>query len=82
MDNMGTPRLTDFGQSRASDYSNALLKTTSHDKIKGTSHWLSYELLEFLENSDSEVICTRESDMWAFGMVLYVSSEPFRGSKY
>ena len=75
MDRSGTPKLSDFGQSRASNYSIVSLKTTSYDKVKGTSHWLSYELLEFLDNSDSDVICTRESDMWAFGMVLYVSFE-------
>lgn len=33
---------------------------------------MAYELLKFLDDSECEVVCTKESDMWAFGMVLYV----------
>lgn len=71
MDGLGIPKLTDFGQSRASTF-NSLLKTTSNDRLKGTSHWIAYELLDFMDADNDEVRCTAESDMWAFGMVIYV----------
>lgn len=68
--------LTDFGQSRASNYSMSALQTTAYDNLKGTAHWMAYELLDFLDRMDSQVVCTKESDMWAFGMVIYVSPFP------
>lgn len=65
--------LIDFGQSRASNYSMSALQTTAYDNAKGTSHWMAYELVGFLDGV-AQVICTKESDIWAFGMVIYVSS--------
>lgn len=72
MNHSGVPMLTDFGQSRVSNYSMSALKTTAYDNVKGTAHWMAYELLGFIDSADSQVICTKESDMWAFGMVIYV----------
>lgn len=66
--------LTDFGQSRASNYSQPGLRTSAYDLMKGTANWMAYELLAFFDDMTSgEVICTKETDMWAFGMVVYVS---------
>ena len=64
--------LADFGHSRALSYVNNALKTSSSGRIKGTYHWMSYELAEVIQNPDKEIICTKASDMWAYGMVLYV----------
>lgn len=69
----GIPKLTDFGQSRALKNSQAVLKTTAYDRMKGTAHWMAYELLGFLDGSTTEIICTKASDVWALGMVVYVS---------
>ena len=64
--------LTDFGQSRALAYSHASLRTSESGEVKGTSHFMAYELLEFIDNEKAQVICTKASDMWSFGMVIYV----------
>lgn len=70
----GVPKLTDFGQSRALNNSQAVLRTTAYDRVKGTANWMAYELLGFLDGSITEIICTKASDVWAFGMVIYASS--------
>ena len=72
MTGSGLPMLSDFGHSRALNYTRSFLKTSTHDTVKGSAHWIAYELLEFLENDDAEVVCTKASDIWAFGMVVYV----------
>lgn len=71
--------LTDFGISRASFYTSEMFRTSHYYGVKGTSAWMAYELLEFLECSKENSAacyapfkCTKESDMWAFGMVIYV----------
>ena len=70
----GIPKLADFGLSRALTYSNVDLKTTSYGRLKGSYQWMAYELLAFIESDDQEILCTKASDMWAYGMVLYVCS--------
>lgn len=78
MDDHGVPMLTDFGISRASIYSFEPFKTSRYSEPKGTFPWMAYELLEFFECSmnpkacQAKIICTKASDMWAFGMVIYV----------
>ena len=74
MTSFGRPMLTDFGLSRALDYSIPDMRTSSYGRLKGTSHWMAYELAKVLEDPNPEFICTKPSDMWAFGMVLYVCS--------
>lgn len=70
MNNWGEPKLTDFGLSRILDYTwTSALRSSSHSSPRGTTRWMTYELVE--DGSDSD--CTKESDMWAFGMVIYVS---------
>lgn len=64
-------KITDFGQSRSSDYPEPCLKTTTYDRDKGTCRWQAYEFVTLDDDADAK--CTNESDIWAFGMVLYVS---------
>ena len=72
-------KLADFGQSRSfdSDYPEPCLKTTTYNRTKGTCRWLAYELAAtIMSNEDDDdmiLVYTKESDVWAFGMVLYVS---------
>lgn len=75
MNDSGVPMLTDFGLSRAMNYSISALKTTAYGDLKGTTRWMAYELLNFYDgdSTDLQVVATKESDMWAFGMVIYVS---------
>lgn len=72
MTSAGTPMLADFGHSRSLNYSNIGLITSSYGRLKGTTHWIAYELLEALEDPSKTIVCTEASDMWAYGMVLYV----------
>lgn len=74
MSSTGVPMLTDFGQSRALYYTQSSLVSSAHDNLKGSSHWVAYELLGFLDTPEAQVICTKPSDMWAFGMVVFVSA--------
>lgn len=64
--------LADFGLSSAIMYSNLALKTSAYTDLRCTPRWVSYELLAFLDDVDTEVKCTKASDLWAYGMVLYV----------
>lgn len=74
MSSSGVPMLADFGQSRALYYTQEMLKTSAHESLKGSAHWMAYELVAFIDTADVQIICTKESDMWAFGMVIYVGS--------
>ena len=74
MTKRGKPMLADFGLSRALTYSNVDLKTSSYGKLKGSYQWMAYELLAFIDGDDQEILCTKASDIWAYGMVLYVRS--------
>ena len=69
--------LADFGLSRALIYTNMQLKTSSNGKPKGTCNWMAYELVADSNDTEGivkEFICTKASDMWAYGMVLYACS--------
>lgn len=70
----GTPMLADFGVSRALIYTNADLQTSSYGRLKGTCRWMAYEILEVVEDTRKEIVCTKASDIWAYGMVIYVRS--------
>ena len=50
-------------------YSQTILATTNHNSGKGSIRWMAYELLA---SEEDEVKHTKESDMWAYGMVIYV----------
>lgn len=66
--------LADFGLSHAVKYSISDMKTSSYSRLKGTCNWMAYELAKVVKNPTIEIEYTAASDMWAFGMVLYVCS--------
>jgi serine/threonine protein kinase len=70
--------LTDFGVSRVIATSNVTTDTTS---FKGSTRWMAPELLEFDETRAHEPVQSDEkTDIWAFGMTIYVSKcKPFSG---
>ena len=74
MTSAGIPKLADFGLSRTLSDSPTALETSSFGELKGTTRWMAYELLQFLDGYGAEVICTKASDVWAFGMTIYVSN--------
>ena len=61
--------LCDFGMTRVIT-SSMSYKTSSSGGNKGTSRYLAYELVAL---ADKYPIHTKASDVWAFGMTVYVS---------
>ena len=51
-------------------YSQQYLVTSSRSRTRGTLLWMAPELFAIDENKD--VSPSKESDMWAYGMVIYV----------
>ena len=51
-------------------YSKTLLATT-HYSLKGSARWMAFELID--PDSEKDMHHTKASDMWAYGMVIYVS---------
>ena len=75
MTDSGMPMLSGFGQARAIWYTVAAFVTTNHLREKGTINWIAPELATPIDRGGNinEIICTRPSDMWSYGMVIYVS---------
>ena len=67
----GDPLLSDFGVSRMLIASGTLDHTTT---LGGTARWMAVELLKPTEEGDAPALPTTESDVWAFGMTVYVST--------
>ena len=65
----GDPLLSDFGVSRMLIASGTLDHTTT---LGGTARWMAVELLKPTEEGDAPALPTTESDVWAFGMTIYV----------
>ena len=65
------PVLCDFGLSKISDIPGF---TTV---VQGTTNWMAKELLG---ESDEECVLSPASDIWAWGMTVYVCSTPGRVS--
>ena len=64
------PLLADFGISRC--VTSASISDTSTSP-KGSARWMAREFFMFgLDESDTIVEHSKETDVWAFGMVLYV----------
>lgn len=65
------PLLTDFGISRLLIESKTLTGTNS---LKGNVRWMSIELLDWRVHATipQHQFHTKASDVWAFGMVVYV----------
>lgn len=53
------------------DYSHPQLLSSSRSGLRGTALWMAPEL--FLAEGGSDVTSSKASDMWAYGMVIYVS---------
>ena len=71
--------LIDFGGSRRHNYTLQDLKTNIGDtRSKVTFRWIAYELLEPIDFSgiesdiSYEISHTKKTDMWAYGMVVFV----------
>lgn len=70
----GIPLLADFGISRLMTAS--ITATTSTASVKGSTRWMAVELLkinyEATSLSRNSAEHTKETDVWAYGMVIYV----------
>ena len=65
--------LSDFGISRLLINSKTLVGSTS---LRGNMRWMAPELIMPVEGDELEHSChTKATDVWAFGMVVYVCSE-------
>lgn len=71
----GTPMLSDFGQASAIKYTVTVFKTSTYERERGTMNWIAPEIARFIDenNNPNKIICTKYSDMWSYGMVIYVS---------
>ena len=67
----GKPMLSDFGVSRLIVESVTVAGTTS---LKGNTRWMAVELIDTRDPLQNHQFHTKETDVWAFGMVVYVSS--------
>ena len=75
VDSFGIAKISDFGTSRLLVNDRTVAGTK---KMKGNVRWMAIELLTEQaskpgSNYASHNFHTKESDVWAFGMVLYVS---------
>lgn len=67
----GEPLLADFGLLHLLTFSDTFTKTTGG--VKSTVRWTAVELFGL----DSELqVFTKEADVWAFGMLIYVLFMP------
>lgn len=66
----GRAVLSDFGVSRLLVNSKTVIGTTA---LKGVMRWMAPELIEPDEEVETRHAChTKATDVWAFGMVIYV----------
>ena len=72
MNHYGEPLITDFGLSRMITYSQTFMASAMNGSIKRSLRWMAYELL----SREDEAKHTKESDMWAYGMTIYVCMSP------
>lgn len=80
----GVPMLSDFGEAYAiqtceiqdctiQDTVTALI-TMPYLRVEYTTNYIAPEIANYIDKKTTEIICTRQSDMWSYGMVIYVSS--------
>ena len=68
----GRAVLSDFGVSRLLVNSKTVIGTTA---LRGVMRWMAPELIEPEEEIETVHAChTKATDVWAFGMVVYVSA--------
>lgn len=73
MSSIGEPMITDFGLSQMISATQSIMASTNHDgNVKGTVRWMAVELFDIEEGDAGH---TKASDMWAFGMTIYVRTE-------
>ena len=71
MSSDGHAKLCDFGVSRMVSASSSMANLSTGPT--GTIRYLAYE---FLSGSSEEMMYTTKSDVWAFGMTVYVRPAP------
>ena len=65
----GKPKITDFGISRIVINSMTIAGPTA---VKGNTRWMAPELFSLDESVSEHPAHTKQTDVWAFGMVVYV----------
>ena len=74
----GKPMLTDFGISRIVQEGLTITRTST---LKGNVRWMAIELVNpsaFAEATQKHEFQTFASDVWAYGMVVFVSKKILR----
>jgi serine/threonine protein kinase len=67
----GIPMLSDFGVSSIFAASQVISDTTT---LKGSARWMAIEFYTQMSSSSGMVVKANEkTDVWAFGMTVYVS---------
>lgn len=70
----GEARVADFGLSHVySGSTSTLAATLNPSSPKGSCRWMAIELFDFEYELDIVKAPNKESDVWSFGMVVYVS---------
>jgi len=76
----GEPLLADFGISRIMHLTTESATTNTSTGVMGTTRWMAIELFRLnpdetgeTETGETETrMHTKQTDVWAFGMVIYV----------
>lgn len=63
--------INDFGLSRMFSASQSFSASLNSGGLNGTVRWMAYELFQL---EDVEPEHTKASDVWAYGMTIYVSA--------
>ena len=75
MSSAGEPLISDFGLSHMMSATQTLMASNNSDGgLKGTVRWMAIELFDIEEGEAGH---SKASDMWAYGMTVYVSHGAF-----
>lgn len=67
MNERGEPVICDYRMSVIAYHTQSFIESGTYENLKKTTRWLAPELLE------PNAMHTKASDIWAFGMTVYVS---------